>query len=381
MSLLRQILINCRADFFCLLLITIIYIDSIRASGKFTEVTLLRYFMISVFIYIFSYSAHLLFQKQILTGSLFTSRILLLLKNIFQCHLAYCWFIFSEYSVTNKKLQPCEKAVWIMPDIFNAICVFITIFQTNGFLYTANADGSFSRGPLFFLQYVFLVPYLFSASIPNLLKSFKPEYYVKQSILRTYAFFPVFPILTILFQFFVPGYFSVGIGILLSLILVYVNILRHTISHDYLTKINNRQNLIEFLTDRIKTTDKDMYLLMMDVNKFKSINDNHGHEEGDKALIHIAECLKAVAERIPCFISRYGGDEFIIVFETNNIQDVSILCEEIHSELKVIVSKYNLPYELSVAIGYAQSSGVNQDIDQLIAEADKKLYINKNNAN
>lgn len=54
-------------------------------------------------------------------------------------------------------------------------------------------------------------------------------------------------------------------------------------------------------------------MMFIDVNKFKSINDNYGHNEGDVVLMQLSRLLKGVAETFNCFLCRYGGDEFILI--------------------------------------------------------------------
>lgn len=71
-----------------------------------------------------------------------------------------------------------------------------------------------------------------------------------------------------------------------------------------------------------------MYLLVLDVNRFKKINDEHGHAQGDLALKAIANCLKESCIEKSDFIARYGGDEFVIVYKGN---DVEGLCQRIHT--------------------------------------------------
>lgn len=369
-----QILVECRADIFSLILILILYIDSIKSLGKSTELLLLQRFFNAVFLYIASYSIHILYQKDILNGNLWASRILIFLKSWAQCYLAYRWFIYSDYKCNMRKLSWRRILVFFLPCLANIVLITISIFMKNGFIFVCRDDGSYSRGSLFMIQYVFLIPYLAASSIPNFIKSLKKEYYVQSSTLQSLAFFPVFPIIAIFAQGFVPAFFTVGIGITLSLLLVYINTLRNSVSNDVLTKINNRHQLLIFLSDRIKSCEEDLYLLIMDANKFKFINDNFGHEEGDAALIYISESLKRCADKTPCFICRYGGDEFIVVFETNDENDVILLCKDIENELEKISAEKQLQYPLTVSIGYAKSSGKNQEISGLIAAADEKLY-------
>ncbi len=99
------------------------------------------------------------------------------------------------------------------------------------------------------------------------------------------------------------------------------------ISIDPLTQLNNRNRMEQHLFECVRSQDVNMHLLVLDVNRFKKINDEHGHAQGDLALKSIANCLKESCIEKSDFIARYGGDEFVIVYKGN---DVEGLCQRIH---------------------------------------------------
>ena len=120
-------------------------------------------------------------------------------------------------------------------------------------------------------------------------------------------------------------------------------------------------------------------LLMMDMNGFKYINDTYGHLEGDAALKRVAMCLKKACADIPGrpFIARYGGDEFIVVTETDNDFEVERICDGIHMMLALENHKAKAPYQLTVSIGTARCNGGTHSIYDLIEKADRELYRKK----
>lgn len=108
-----------------------------------------------------------------------------------------------------------------------------------------------------------------------------------------------------------------SMGITLAIFQVYINSMEQMISQDALTQLKNRNELIKYLSDKMKNNDrrKNLYLLMMDADYFKKINDQYGHMEGDNALVCIAEVLREVGVEKEYFVARYGGDEFIVIYE------------------------------------------------------------------
>ena len=89
------------------------------------------------------------------------------------------------------------------------------------------------------------------------------------------------------------------------------------ISVDDLTHLNNRGQINRYLEQLRYSEDSKVYIMMLDINRFKGINDTYGHAEGDRALIIASEVLRRTCEQIKSqvFLGRYGGDEFTIVLQ------------------------------------------------------------------
>ena len=116
---------------------------------------------------------------------------------------------------------------------------------------------------------------------------------------------------------------------------------------------------------------------MIDVDYFKSINDNFGHLEGDEALIRVANALKqgCTSCRKRPYIARYGGDEFIIITELSEEETLE-LCSSIKNKLKELNDNAGVRYSLNLSIGCAAwKSGMTAN--DLINTADFNLYKKK----
>ncbi len=161
-----------------------------------------------------------------------------------------------------------------------------------------------------------------------------------------------------------------------------VNDLKYLALHDPLTSLLNRRGLKEYMQEFMKKDEhKYLYslLIYLDLNKFKHINDSLGHKVGDKLLISIANRLKKFVKD-NCLVSRFGGDEFIVVspFVSKNkleAEEESKKCiEQIQKAFQdlFLVSEMNL--SISTSLGIVIIEPNNSNIDEIIRYADIALY-------
>ena len=171
-------------------------------------------------------------------------------------------------------------------------------------------------------------------------------------------------------------------GCTLMMTYVYIVSLNDQVSLDELTKLNNRTQLKRYVvSESIKQgTDKTVrYILMIDLNKFKGINDQYGHIEGDNALKRTAEALKLACSdnTLKAFIARYGGDEFIVITKTDNEEKIKELCSNIKATLIRLNDESGANYELTASIGYSTYNGDISEFQTALGRADEALYNDK----
>lgn len=152
------------------------------------------------------------------------------------------------------------------------------------------------------------------------------------------------------------------------------------ISIDDLTTLNNRNELKSFLLNLVSLSEaerKTTYMMFIDVNKFKSINDNYGHNEGDVVLMQLSRLLKVVAETFNCFLCRYGGDEFILIKKNANEERAAGVCRFIDKTVARLKILSLAPYELSVSTGYVRFDNRFKTAKDFIEAADRLMYETK----
>ncbi|RIA35638.1 diguanylate cyclase (GGDEF)-like protein [Ectopseudomonas oleovorans] len=156
--------------------------------------------------------------------------------------------------------------------------------------------------------------------------------------------------------------------------------LRSLAAHDPLTRLLNRRGLMDALEAHFRSrTAGPAYLLIVDIDHFKSINDTHGHNVGDLVLMRVADVLKATA-RQGDLICRLGGEEFVIIALDTDRAGVLQLAERTraaieHCEVSGIGVKR--PIRCTATIGVADEFTSAQAFDECLQQADVALYRGK----
>ena len=154
--------------------------------------------------------------------------------------------------------------------------------------------------------------------------------------------------------------------------------LEHVSRTDYLTDLHNRRHMEEhlrMLTSAAKRHGFPLGLLLVDVDHFKQINDEHGHQVGDEVLIQVAQRLRDTT-RTEDALGRWGGEEFLVVLPHTGVEPTRALAER----LRIAVREAPMPTSagavtVTVSVGGAVAvAGAGKDLLRL---ADDRLYAAK----
>jgi diguanylate cyclase (GGDEF)-like protein len=155
---------------------------------------------------------------------------------------------------------------------------------------------------------------------------------------------------------------------------------------DALTGLPNRRTIAEEaqrFVAHAKTTGAPFSIAVIDIDHFKQINDRYGHDAGDLVLIGVANALKANV-RGAQFVGRQGGEEFVALFESANVEDARVAAERLRAA--VSEATYSLgeahassesPISATVSIGVATLTANDQSFADLLRRADRALYAAK----
>ncbi len=280
------------------------------------------------------------------------------------------WFIYSETVQGSRLLASRYRVVLVASSTVLVVVLAFTSYWTHALFYI-DSQGVYSRGFAYMIQPIVSYCYVIHTSLHAFVQSRRVESLQTKTIYRTLAFFAIPALVGGTFQivYSVPG---LCVGIMISILLLYIVFQEQLISTDSLTGLNNRNRFETYILSLFSNVDQaeDVYLLMMDADGFKQINDRYGHVEGDHALQVISAALKEVCSASGSFIARYGGDEFVVLQKAMVEQDILHLCAAINDEL----ARAEVPYLLRMSIGYARVGDGVDTWQDLLRAADAELY-------
>lgn len=146
---------------------------------------------------------------------------------------------------------------------------------------------------------------------------------------------------------------------------------------DQLTGLLNRRGLLGHLKQWISWSaryDRPLAVLLLDVDRFKNLNDALGHAAGDLALQAVAAALQETI-RDSDIVGRYGGDEFLILAPETGEADLELLMERVVVKIRTTPIEIDgRPISLSVSVGGACAHGNAANVEAITAAADRSLY-------
>lgn len=143
---------------------------------------------------------------------------------------------------------------------------------------------------------------------------------------------------------------------------------------DPLTSLANRLEFIDRLEverSRSERSGEPYSILFIDIDQFKILNDTRGHQTGDKALIALSGIFNKNSRKLDT-VSRIGGDEFVLLFSSTDEKTCQLLIARIAQASEKLFHEQDWP--ISISIGSVTATGKNKSIEELLREADEKMY-------
>lgn len=294
--------------------------------------------------------------------------------------IAYLWMKFVHLRIN--KVPKFKKGLLVkLPLIIFSLTAVANPFTD--FLFLINEKNLYVRGNGIVLHWLITYLYFIVTTIQVIkLLIFEKNKLKRQEIIPL-AYFFIAPLVCSIIQMLFYGVTSTQVGVTISLVMICLSYQSNRILTDTLTGLNNRRGLEHFIYEfTLHYPKTNLAFLLIDLNKFKLINDKYGHTSGDKALCYTADVLKEVCKETTKrpFLCRYGGDEFVLALINESDDSISHIVKGINEKLQEKSAWEGTPYTLSASVGIG--SGLCSSIDdarKLISVADQKMYENKKN--
>ena len=303
--------------------------------------------------------------------------------------IKYCVLTFCSYSICRFFFSLWESVTGIIPKkskyiflLFPILALLVLTSPLSHLFFAIDGIGFMVKGPLFIPVLVILFGTIIACTTISIV-----FYYQTQNDFakEQYSFVAIYTIPVLIGAFVhykIWNLPTLSIGFTVATFIIYIFQMRDLVSIDALTGINNRRQGERFFQEQIRRINEEphstiecLYLFMMDLNKFKSINDTYGHAEGDKALVATADVLKEACSHIhrKCIMSRFGGDEFVIgvVFTP---EEAHLLNDKIHDLIQKKNEELKTPYKISISVGYTYYKKEFKDFRTFLTHADYLMY-------
>lgn len=284
-------------------------------------------------------------------------------------YIEFCLAPIIPFVFTSALYPMKSKKMIFLSNIIHITLETLSLFL--GIVFYVDDKNVYHHGKLYWLYYLFVflsMLYLFF-NVAKFGAQFQNRNH--SSLLMLFAFFAV----GVMFQNIDSDVKIVWLTVAISMMLFYIYYCNMISQLDALTELLNRR-AYEVHKSSLK---RKAYIILFDINNFKSINDNFGHNSGDMCLKSVASAIKKVYRKSGlCY--RVGGDEFCVIIDRK-----ADFCkiEDLNAKFKSQILTHNndTGTSPSVAVGYALFEPNKTPISDIVKKADEQMYLNKNHTN
>ncbi len=282
------------------------------------------------------------------------------------------WIAFLCATVQREeKLSSAQWAFIALPLVANLAVALLSLKYD--LVFTINGDNMYHRGPHFWLVgalcYSYFLYYIYYA-LKNRKRMLHHEFEV--------FFAGVLPtVLAGIVQSMFQGLVLIWPAATFTMLIFYQSILIRQANTDHLTGLANRRRFDNQLKAALESDDIKTALILIDIDNFKSINDRYGHLMGDRALEAVGGAL-ARGTRKTDLVARVGGDEFAMLAEVMEPQDLDRIVARVRENLRLINQRQLFPFAIEASVGVGccdRHSGLCAD--EFMKLIDNRMYEEK----
>lgn len=330
--------------------------------------------LLIVFASSFEMLSHIVEGKAVLVALIYLSNTALFVINQM---IAFSWVVYVRTKIYYNDILDAKKLFLVsIPALIISILAIVNFFIP--VFYTVTDNYFYERTSLYLIPMIVVVGYIVFGAVEFSLKTGKNQ---------KYRFYPVvaflFPVAFYsLIQLFFMDISVTTLGLAIGISLLYLSFKNEQACVDSLTGLFNRQYFDRHLQHSIKKDSPvSQYLtgIMLDIDKFKSINDTYGHLMGNDAIREAAKILLRVERHTKgdTFCFRYGGDEFVMLQTVDSEQDVLDIIDKIKYYTDIFNESNDKPYRIEFSVGYTLFDGDIDTQERFVSDMDAKMYENK----
>lgn len=364
----------------CLIIFSIILVHDLSRIDRQEKQIRFDYALVSFMLYFISDAFWAAIISGVVPKTLVSATAVNFFNNFFMALIIYNWFMYVlSVEKVGKKYTPRQKLILALPLIISASVSLLLYGLKPELMFTPDLSTTFVSTMMLVLVPIIYITAILIYTVRKAVSAKTREERTTHIRLGTLPLAIVFGgLLQVIMLESIP-IFCYCCSIVM--IVFYIQSLESQVSADPLTGLNNRGQLQRYVQQNSTLFREGMktYVAMIDVNDFKKINDEHGHAEGDTALVVISDSLRhaAGAAGFPVFISRYGGDEFVLIMHCNDKNGPEEMIRSIRRNLQEKSVQAGLPYRISVAYGYDELSPHGEEFSDCLRRADHNSYLDK----
>ena len=311
--------------------------------------------------------------EKVFAGDLIITNIVNTLLYLIGPLVTVLWISYVDYKINDDiKLLHKRLVFYYSPFIINAVLCLIQLFTPVLFTFDVANSNKYIRLPLSWVTYSLPLIYVIVTTIMLVCNKNK----IIRKVFFPLAIYMIFPLIGSIIQMMGVGLSTIYIGTAISILIVYITVQNDIDLIDYLTGLQNRRHLMQYLSKKVIHSNNDnLYIIMMDIDNFKGINDIYGHATGDKALIAISEIFTRSAKPRD-FVCRYAGDEFIIVTQISSDSEINKVINLIQTNIDSFNLLSDEVFKLSISCGYAKYQK-GETVESFLRKADIAMYKEK----
>jgi diguanylate cyclase (GGDEF)-like protein len=286
--------------------------------------------------------------------------------------IPFLGYIFIKEWVNRHQLEKIKtENILLLPLFINGILALVSYNGVD--LFHITNENIYERGPLFFIlpsvSYIFFVY--------NLYFIYKQHKKLTYSEITVFSLFYIVPAIFTAIQLKYSSYLTIWNSAAIIIVITYVFILNDQAYRDSLTGLGNRLSYEHYAQNIAHKKINKIHVVYIDLDEFKTINDQFGHYEGDKAIRTFANILVQSFPLKQNRLIRLGGDEFIVLLEEIQQETVTAYIQELTQNIDTYNNMTEKPYKLRFSYGMACFTSDYDSLYQLFERVDQMMYEQK----